>query len=102
MIDRILIPHGLIQDRIAALARDIATSNIITHRPLIVVCVLKGAHLFFADLVKGLKRELAGSRRLEFEFIKAKSYENDQSTGQVSINLCEAELSAFQGKGVYF
>jgi hypoxanthine phosphoribosyltransferase len=35
---------------------------------------------------------------LNVEFIKVKSYENDQSTGSVTISLSEEELKTFQGK----
>ncbi|KAJ3283375.1 hypoxanthine phosphoribosyltransferase 1 [Borealophlyctis nickersoniae] len=35
---------------------------------------------------------------LNFEFIKVKSYENDQSTGSISISLSEEDMRTFKGK----
>lgn len=37
---------------------------------------------------------------MSFEFIKVKSYHNDQSTGSVSISLSQEDLKTFKGKDV--
>ncbi|KAI9014879.1 phosphoribosyltransferase-like protein [Gaertneriomyces semiglobifer] len=97
-LERVLVPYGLIRDRISKLAQTIAKD---CQNPVVACCVLKGAHGFFAHLVEDLKKcknSKGGSIPLSFEFIKALSYENDQSTGNVSISLKEDDLKAFKGK----
>jgi hypoxanthine phosphoribosyltransferase len=100
-LSSVLIPHGLILDRVRRMAHDIAQD---TKGPLVVCCVLKGALPFHNDLVAGLKAEFSGlgtSIPMDFEFIKARSYENDASTGSVAINLSSKDLAAFRGKGTH-
>ena len=68
---------------------------------LVVCCILKGGHQYFADLVNEIKklRRLNGtSVPLSLEFVRVKSYENDQSTGGVRISLTDSELEEFKGK----
>ncbi|KAJ1555178.1 hypoxanthine phosphoribosyltransferase 1, partial [Cladochytrium tenue] len=95
---QVLIPHGLIADRVEKLAQDIAAE---CFNPVVACCVLKGASVFFADLVRNLKK-LRNSKNasipISFEFIKVKSYVNDSSTGDVRISLSEEELASFRGK----
>ncbi|KAI8904034.1 phosphoribosyltransferase-like protein [Gorgonomyces haynaldii] len=97
-LDSILIPYGLIQDRVEKLALDISKE---VTKPLVCCCVLKGAHVFFGDLTRRLKKiqgKDGKSIQMSFEFIKVKSYENTESTGNVKISLTEEEMSGFQGK----
>ncbi|KAL2912314.1 hypothetical protein HK105_208229 [Polyrhizophydium stewartii] len=97
-VSSILIPHGLIRDRVEKLARLIAAD---VTKPLVACCVLKGAHVFFGNLTEHLKRlqnKDGQSIPMSFEFIKVKSYENDQSTGNVKISLTEEDLQGFRGK----
>ncbi|KAI8912233.1 hypoxanthine phosphoribosyltransferase [Powellomyces hirtus] len=97
-LERVLIPYGLIRDRISKLAVDIAAD---CENPVVACCVLKGAHGFFAHLVDDLKKQKnnrAESIPLSFEFIKVKSYENTESTGNVYISLSEDDLHSFKGK----
>lgn len=58
---------------------------------LVVVCILKGGHQFFADLLDAIKRSNAQNYQrsvpISLEFIKIKSYHNDASTGSVQISL---------------
>uniref|UniRef100_A0A914GTK5 Phosphoribosyltransferase domain-containing protein n=1 Tax=Globodera rostochiensis TaxID=31243 RepID=A0A914GTK5_GLORO len=51
-IDSVLIPHGLIHDRIRQLATEIHRE--IGDRPLVLICLLKGAYRFFAVLAEWL------------------------------------------------
>lgn len=46
----------------------------------IFVCVLKGAVLFYTELIKNLK-----NKNIELDFIQVKSYEGTESSGQVKI-----------------
>ncbi|KAJ3009696.1 hypoxanthine phosphoribosyltransferase 1 [Thoreauomyces humboldtii] len=97
-LESVLIPYGLIKDRIAKLAADIALS---CENPVVACCVLKGAHGFFAHLMDDLKKQKNSkgeSIPLSFEFIKVKSYENENSTGDVKISLSEEDMASFQGK----
>jgi hypoxanthine phosphoribosyltransferase len=97
----VLIPAGLINDRVEKLAEMIAQDSA---HPIVACCVLKGASVFFADLIrvmKKLKGKDGKNLPLSFEFIKVKSYENEQSTGSVNISgLTEAELASFKGKDI--
>ncbi|KAI9188246.1 hypothetical protein H9P43_002637 [Blastocladiella emersonii ATCC 22665] len=97
-VENILIPHGLIHDRIERLARDIAKD---AEGELTACCILKGGHQFFADLMGKLKKctnQAGHNLPLKLDFIKVKSYHNTASTGQVSISYTEAELVALKGK----
>ncbi len=99
-LESVLIPYGLIQDRVAKLAEMIAAD---TEHPLVACCVLKGAHVFFSHLTEQLKKLKTGNGNsipMSFEFIKVKSYENENSTGHVSISLTEEELKSFKGKDI--
>lgn len=67
---------------------------------LVVCCILKGGHQYFADLVnyiKALTKSNGMSVPLSLEFIRVKSYKNDQSEG-VTISLSESECKDFAGK----
>ncbi|KAJ1976751.1 hypothetical protein H4R34_003861 [Dimargaris verticillata] len=97
-LENILIPNGLIMDRIEALAQLIVQD---TDGPIVACCVLKGGHQFFADLMNQMKKWITKSRKhipLSLEFIKVKSYVNDRSTGDVQISLTEDELKDLEGK----
>ncbi|RKO90523.1 phosphoribosyltransferase-like protein [Blyttiomyces helicus] len=97
-IERVLIPRGLIQDRISKLAADIAHG---CSNPVVACCVLKGAHVFFGHLIEELKKHHNSAGKsipLSFEFIKVKSYENTESTGDIKISLSEEDMESFKGK----
>ncbi|KAL9538329.1 hypothetical protein MBANPS3_011010 [Mucor bainieri] len=99
-VSSILILHGVIMDRIKKLARMIVDDS---PGPLVVCCVLKGGHQYFADLVdeiKKLRRINGTSVQLSLEFIRVKSYMNDTSSGGVKISLTDAELQEFKGKNL--
>ncbi|CAO3594601.1 unnamed protein product [Absidia cylindrospora] len=98
-VSSILIPHGVIMDRVQKLARLIVDQN---NGPLVVCCILKGGHQYFADLVNCIKKlttDHGQSVPLSLEFIRVKSYQNDQSVG-VNISLTENELKDFEGKNI--
>ncbi len=64
-----------IQARVRELGREITTTY--DGEPLTVVCVLKGAFLFFADLVRHIDLEL------ELEFIRLASYGKGTDSGEL-------------------
>ncbi len=97
-MESVLIPYGLVQDRVEKLAHDIAKE---TSNPLVAICILKGAHEFFSDLTRMLKKLPNAHGKtipMSVEFAKVKSYENESSTGNVKISLTEEDLKHFSGK----
>ncbi|XP_063132327.1 phosphoribosyltransferase domain-containing protein 1 isoform X3 [Rattus norvegicus] len=74
-LECVLIPHGIIVDRIERLAKDIMKD--IGYHDILVLCVLKGGYKFCADLVEHLKNISRNSDRfvsMKVDFIRLKSY----------------------------
>uniref|UniRef100_A0A8C3TH61 Phosphoribosyl transferase domain containing 1 n=1 Tax=Chelydra serpentina TaxID=8475 RepID=A0A8C3TH61_CHESE len=97
-LDYVLIPHGIIVDRTECLAKgimqDIGDNNIV------VLCVLKGGYKFCADLVEHIKTLIRNSERsisVKVDFVRLKSYHNDQSTQDMQI-IGGDDLSKLTGK----
>uniref|UniRef100_A0A673LBQ3 Un-named sa821 n=1 Tax=Sinocyclocheilus rhinocerous TaxID=307959 RepID=A0A673LBQ3_9TELE len=100
-LECVYIPHGVIMNRIECLARDILED--IGHHDLMVLCVLKGGYKFCSDLVESIKAQShSANRRLttRVEFIRFKSYLNDQSTEDMHI-IGPDDLSMLKGKVLY-
>ena len=69
-----------IADRVATLANEITAAY--GNEPLVVVCVLKGAFMFFSDLTRKLLNP-----NLELDFVRLASYgKSAQSSGHVIFN----------------
>uniref|UniRef100_A0A671LUZ2 Hypoxanthine phosphoribosyltransferase n=1 Tax=Sinocyclocheilus anshuiensis TaxID=1608454 RepID=A0A671LUZ2_9TELE len=99
-LERVYIPHGLIMDRTERLARDIMKDMGGHH--IVALCVLKGGYKFFADLldyIKALNRNSDRSIPMTVDFIRLKSYQNDQSTGDIKV-IGGDDLSTLTGKNV--
>ncbi|MGH0186913.1 UNVERIFIED_CONTAM: hypothetical protein FKN15_022761 [Acipenser sinensis] len=99
-LERVFIPHGLIMDRTERLARDIMRDMGGHH--IVALCVLKGGYKFFADLldyIKALNRNSDKSIPMTVDFIRLKSYCNDQSTGEIKV-IGGDDLSTLTGKNV--
>lgn len=99
-LSSVLIPHGVIMDRVEKLAKLIVQE---ATGPLVVCCVLKGGHQFFADLVNYIKKNVTrggNSVPLSLEFIKVKSYSGETS-GEVKLSLTDDECKEFAGKVSY-
>ncbi|TRY85815.1 hypothetical protein DNTS_011862 [Danionella cerebrum] len=83
------------------LARDIVRDMGGHH--MVALCVLKGGYKFFADLMDFIKTLNQNSEHssvpLSVDFIRLKSYSNDQSTNCVKV-IGGDELSALTGKNV--
>ncbi|MGD8967403.1 MAG: hypoxanthine phosphoribosyltransferase [Anaerolineae bacterium] len=80
-IDKILIPEDELQQRIAAVGQEINETFNDGDRPLL-VCVLKGAFMFLADLTRHLEM------RHEVDFMETSSYGSGTvSSGVVRILL---------------
>ena len=104
-IGNVLIPVGLIQDRIEKLAADIFNDMIDQHQEihLSAVCVLKGGYRFFSDLLNCLNRLNTTSGRsvqISVDFIKVKSYVDTMSTGEVQIIGMQNLEESLKGKNV--
>uniref|UniRef100_A0A287AN84 Phosphoribosyltransferase domain-containing protein 1 n=1 Tax=Sus scrofa TaxID=9823 RepID=A0A287AN84_PIG len=101
-LEYVLIPHGIIVDRIERLAKDIMKD--IGYCDIMVLCVLKGGYKFCADLVEHLKSISRNSDRfvsMKVDFIRLKSYRNDQSMDEMQI-IGGEDLSTLAGKSVLF
>ena len=78
----VMITKEEISRKVAQIGRQIANDykeSVKTHQ-LVVICVLKGSFIFTADLVREIDLPLL------IDFIRVKSYEGTQSTGNVVIN----------------
>ncbi|CAG0888109.1 unnamed protein product [Cyprideis torosa] len=85
-LDRIMLPYGLIRDRVERLASDIFED--LGGQPLTAICVLTGGFKFFTELMNCFTRLNASadsSVPLDFNFIHLKSYKDEKSTGNVEI-----------------
>ncbi|XP_022409987.1 hypoxanthine-guanine phosphoribosyltransferase isoform X1 [Delphinapterus leucas] len=99
-LEKVFIPHGLIMDRTERLARDVMKEMGGHH--IVALCVLKGGYKFFADLldyIKALNRNSDRSIPMTVDFIRLKSYCNDQSTGDIKV-IGGDDLSTLTGKTI--
>lgn len=91
----ILISEGFIQDRITALAAELLHDWQDLSSPPHLLVVLKGASTFFGDLLRALSRRHANSGDLRvpctFDFVRVKSYEGTESTGNVRVSGIDLE-----------
>uniref|UniRef100_A0A3Q0R118 Phosphoribosyl transferase domain containing 1a n=1 Tax=Amphilophus citrinellus TaxID=61819 RepID=A0A3Q0R118_AMPCI len=97
-IESVYIPHGVIMNRTERLAHYIM--NDFQDDNIMVLCVLKGGYKFCADLVEFIKILGRNSNKYletRVEFIRLKSYLNDQSTEDLHIIGCQ-DLSFLRGK----
>ena len=103
-VDRVLIPVGMIQDRIEKLAADIFNDMMGQDDIHIsAVCVLKGGYKFFSDLLNKLNTLNTSSGRsvpISIDFIKVKSYVDTASTGEVKILGMDNLVESLKGKNV--
>jgi hypoxanthine phosphoribosyltransferase len=73
-----VIDAQTLQSRVAVLGAQITQAY--AGKPLVAVCVLKGAFLFFADLVRHIKVE-----GLEIDFVRMASYGSGTTRGRQTI-----------------
>nr|XP_032631573.1 phosphoribosyltransferase domain-containing protein 1 isoform X2 [Chelonoidis abingdonii] len=99
-LEYVLIPHGIIVDRTECLAKDIMQD--IGDNNIVVLCVLKGGYKFCADLVEHIETFSRNSERsisMKVDFVRLKSYHNDQSTQDMQI-IGGEDLSKLTGKDI--
>ena len=77
--EKILIDKKTLKKRIKELAGEI-TEDYKGKEPVL-ICVLKGAVFFFTDLARNIDLDC------ELDFMKAASYEDEESTGEVDIQI---------------
>ncbi|XP_059975761.1 hypoxanthine-guanine phosphoribosyltransferase-like [Mesoplodon densirostris] len=97
-LEKVFIP--LITDRTERLAGDVMKE--MGGRHIVALCVLKEGYKFFADLldyIKALNRNSDRSIPMTVDFIRLKSYCNDQSTGDIKV-IGGDDLSTLTGKNV--
>lgn len=99
-IESVLIPKGLIEDRVEKLAQDIRYAY--EGKTVHLLCVLKGGSAFFHALVDKLrlfhKYNKSDYVPFTFDFIRVKSYDGTKSTGNVQVS--GADLAKFAGKNL--
>ena len=76
-----------IQKRVAELGAEISARY--KGQPLVCVCVLKGAFLFFSDLVRRID---LGPRGLEIDFVRLSSYGGATSRGRQAVFTKDLEV----------
>ena len=76
----VLYSAKMIEDRVSSLAQQIQQSYPKDEKPIICLCVLRGAVLFFADLMKKMD-----DKRIRFDFITLSSYESTSTTGNIKL-----------------
>lgn len=103
-IDTVLLPHGLIQDRVDKMAADILASY--EGQTVHLLCVLKGGSIFFSDLLKALNTRFSVMGLdyvpYSFDFIRVSSYQGTQSTANVKIDMARKSLEELAGRHVLF
>jgi hypoxanthine phosphoribosyltransferase len=99
-LDSILIPKGMIKDRIERLARDIHRDY--HGKELVLLCVLKGGEKFFSDITHYLDILNSNDKMrgvpFKHDFLRASSYTDDKSTGKVKLTV--GDLESLVGKNV--
>lgn len=100
-IKNIMIPRGVILDRIEKLAMDIYETY--GDQELHIICVLKGSRGFFSALVEILnriRRYTAGHKTPPYieHYVRLKSYSGMESTGRVQV--MADDLTTLHGKHV--
>lgn len=100
-IEKILIPAGVINDRVERIAYDI--NQRFHDEELYMLCILKGGFKFFNLLVDKLQsiRRTSNSeaKPIFLEFIRVKSYVNTTSTGNVEVSGM-FDVECLKGKNV--
>lgn len=98
-LERILLPHGLILNRIEQLAKDVAMQY--DSEGFTAVCILKDGHKFFVDFVERMKQfnleAGTASVPLSIDFVRAKKDVNSNEPPQV---ISFKSLDNIRGKNV--
>ena len=93
MEKKILFSAEDIQTRVESLAIEMSYRDNPNNEPIVVICVLNGAFMFFADIVKHLKVNC------EVDFMQTKSYIEGKQ--QEEVKLIKDATVSLKGKRVY-
>ena len=94
-LETILITNGGVRDRTKKLAHDIVKE--FHGEQIVFICVLRGAFMFFKELVDKAHKVTKGDFSHAVEFIRAKSYNNDVQNEVTIEGLSSLDL---EGKNV--
>lgn len=85
-IERILISEEELRERVKEMGQQISKDYV--DRPILIICILKGSSIFFADLIRQIEGDV------QIAFISAASYgSNSKSTGHVEMtNIMEIPI----------
>ena len=101
-LENIMISRGLIKDRVEKLAQEIHEDY--QGKNLHLLCVLKGGEKIFADLTNSLhtlnSRYGQKSIPITHDFIRASSYINTKTTGNVNVTTNTEQLESLKGKDI--
>eukprot|EP00611_Tribonema_gayanum_P021156 TRINITY_DN4016_c0_g1_i1.p1 TRINITY_DN4016_c0_g1~~TRINITY_DN4016_c0_g1_i1.p1 ORF type:complete len:234 (-),score=52.07 TRINITY_DN4016_c0_g1_i1:435-1136(-) len=99
-LENVMIPGGLIQDRVKKMARDIRADY--GAETIHLVCVLKGGNAFFQDLLQSLRNFAEFNDEIyvpfTYDFIRVKSYVGTQSSRECQI--IGGDMSRLKGRNV--
>ncbi|TPP65783.1 Hypoxanthine-guanine phosphoribosyltransferase [Fasciola gigantica] len=107
-VTNVLIPNGMIKDRIEKLALDIVTSlEKDNARSVTLLCVLKGGFKFLGDLIAALESTIRARETmlpLSVDFVRIKSYVNDKSAHEPVLTGLEnpGQLAGKVMRTIYF
>lgn len=102
-MESVLVPHGLIEDRIKKIAFDIREAygdRTITMLVILRVLITQGAFRYAKDLVDAMDKlqySRTTYRPYDLEFIRVRSYTNDQQTG---VTISGLDIATLRGKDV--
>jgi len=90
---KVLFTREQIQERVQAMGKEISDYYREETEPVVVICVLKGAFMFFTDLVRGFDFEPL------LDFVRLSSYADKTSPGSKMIFSKDIEMS-IEGRNV--
>jgi hypoxanthine phosphoribosyltransferase len=101
-LENIMISRGLIKDRVEKLAQEIHEDY--QGKNIHLLCVLKGGEKIFSDLTNSLhnlnSRYGQKSIPITHDFIRASSYINTKTTGNVNVTTNNEQLENLRGKDI--
>nr|AZL94653.1 hypoxanthine-guanine phosphoribosyltransferase [Nephromyces sp. MMRI]AZL94654.1 hypoxanthine-guanine phosphoribosyltransferase [Nephromyces sp. MMRI]AZL94655.1 hypoxanthine-guanine phosphoribosyltransferase [Nephromyces sp. MMRI]AZL94656.1 hypoxanthine-guanine phosphoribosyltransferase [Nephromyces sp. MMRI]AZL94657.1 hypoxanthine-guanine phosphoribosyltransferase [Nephromyces sp. MMRI] len=103
-IESVLLPHGLIRDRIEKLAQEI--HDVFQNNELHLLCLLKGSRAFFSLLLFYLNKmniysQVKCSKPPYMEhYVRVKSYINDTPNSDGKLSIISEDLDCLKGKDI--
>lgn len=100
-IDKVILPRGIMIDRIEKMAEDILNDH--NGMEVVFLVVLKGAMTFasyLSEKIGTLIKNKSSTFKYRFEYITISSYQDDKSTGNIKIKTDEGTLNQLTNKHV--